>query len=84
MLVARRLAGLRGQIRAVRGALATGASTVWEVVTVLQPDIGETDVAAAIAESVGVLDWLVAHRQAVWRSLDGVVHFTPTTSAADR
>jgi glyoxylase-like metal-dependent hydrolase (beta-lactamase superfamily II) len=59
VLVARRVAALRDRLRLVRGALAQGASTVWEVAEALSGNAQPEPVPKSAGEAAALLEWLM-------------------------
>jgi len=64
LLIARRLAGLRGRLVGARAALASGASTAWEVAGSLDLQRDGASLAASLAETFALCEWLRDRGQA--------------------
>lgn len=77
VLIARRLAGVRGRLQAARDALQAGATTIWEVACALGPEPPAPDTLnLRLGETVALLDWLVAHGRAGRVVEDGVLRYS--------
>lgn len=78
ILVARRLAKVRQNLREARAALRAGASTLVEVAGALGLDLEADGLAAGLGDVVALTDWLVKRRLAERRMVDGLLRLGPT------
>ena len=81
VLVARRLAELRGRLSETQSALVEGARSLWEISCAIGPEPpGPERLQARLGETVALLDWLVERGRARRRLVDGRLIYEPESS----
>ena len=78
VLVARRLAEIRGRLSETQSALVDGARSLWEIGCAIGPEPpGPERLQARLGETVALLDWLVERGRARRRLVDGRLIYEP-------
>lgn len=75
ILIARRTAAARTQLRAARRAVRHGASTLCELADALELDVSPEGLPATLGDAVAMADYLVERQLVTRRVEDGVVRF---------